>query len=230
MKEKYSTFKKLTQAVVACRLCERLVHFRENVPPRPLYCNQLYWRKPVPGYGDPQAWLLILGLAPAAHGGNRTGRIFTGDASARFLMRVLFREGFANQPTSESKDDGLILTGCYLTAAVKCVPPQDKPTRIECQNCSRYLLAELHLLKNLKAVLALGKFAFDAYLMLAREMGYDCKKLSFAHDAYYKIGELPPLYVSYHPSPHNTYTKRLTEGMMSTILNRMKQDQQQGKA
>ena len=158
------TLAKLAEAVVACRRCPRLVKFRESVPPRKSFRSEVYWRRPVPGFGDPGASLVIIGLAPAAHGGNRTGRVFTGDESGRFLVSALYEAGYANKPISEARDDGLIYTDCYVTAAVKCAPPHDKPTAEEFQNCSEWLDSELRLLTNAKAVVALGRAAFDAYL------------------------------------------------------------------
>lgn len=217
-------FENLTKRVISCRRCERLVQYRETVPARASFKEQIYWRKPVPGFGDPNAWLLILGLAPAAHGGNRTGRIFTGDESGQFLMRVLYKEGFANQPYSHSKDDGLILKGCYITAMVKCAPPQNKPTNQECLNCSSYLLEERDLLKNVKAVFALGQFAFEKYANLLRKEGHQIPRLKFQHGRVYPLEGLPTLYANYHPSQQNTFTGLLTEAMFSDVLKRIKLD------
>lgn len=171
----------LNQTIIHCRLCPRLVAYRESVPPRASFKDQIYWRKPIPGFGDPNAWLLLLGLAPAAHGGNRTGRVFTGDESGRFLFQQLYDEGFANQPNSDHRDDGLELTGCYLTASVKCAPPQNKPLPSECLNCSQYLDQELLLLKNLKAVVALGRLAFDAYKKQMKQRGFNTTGMTFGH-------------------------------------------------
>lgn len=212
----------LREEIIHCRLCPRLVDFRENVPPRPAFQDQVYWRKPVPGFGDPNGWLLMTGLAPAAHGGNRTGRIFTGDLSARFLMKGLYQSGFANQPNSDSIDDGLKLNGCYITASVKCVPPANKPTRQEFLNCSRYYQNELGLLKNVSKVLVLGKLAFDAFIFYAKSRGFSTKNVVFFHGARYQIGTLPTLYCCYHPSPRNTNTGRLTEKMLLDLLNFIK--------
>jgi uracil-DNA glycosylase family 4 len=157
----------LGREVITCRECTRLVRYREGVPPKPRYRNSTYWRKPVPGFGDSKASLVIIGLAPAAHGGNRTGRVFSGDESGRFLVRALHKAGFANQPYSESRGDGLRYQGCYLTAAVKCSPPQDRPSKEEFANCSRYLRGELHLLSGASGVLVLGQLAFRAFLAYA---------------------------------------------------------------
>lgn len=214
----------LRDQIIACRRCPRLVQFRENVPPIPKYKDQKYWRKPVPGFGDPHAWLLITGLAPAANGGNRTGRLFTGDGTGKFLMKALFEAGFANQPFSESSNDGLSLHGCYLTAAVKCVPPGNKPLQQEVLNCHSYYKNELALLKKLTAVLVLGKLAFDAYLLFAKNLGHSVKNFRFSHGSQYVIDGLPTLYASYHPTPRNVNTGTLTEDMFCQLLNKIKSD------
>lgn len=220
----YNSFKELRDDVVECRLCPRLVEYRETVPPRAAFKDQIYWRRPVPGFGDPEAWLLILGLAPAANGGNRTGRVFTGDNSGKFLYTALYEEGFANQPTWESANDGLILTGCYLTATVKCAPPQNKPLPQEFKNCSRYWHEELRLLKNAQSVLALGKHAFDAYKAYIKSQGGNVKGLIFKHGASYRIENMPSLYASYHPSQQNTFTGLLTETMFRSLLKKIKKE------
>ena len=220
----YKSLKVLNDNVIHCKLCPRLVDYREHSPTRLVFANQNYWRKPVPGFGDPNAWLMILGLAPSAQGGNRTGRIFTGDASAKFLYKALYEVGFANHAHSEFKDDGLQLYGCYMTAMVKCVPPKDKPTREECITCSRYWRNELQLLKNLKAILALGSMAFDSVRLLAKENGHNMSKLKFAHGASYSIEGLPLIYCSYHPSPQNTNTGKMTSQMFCDLLRRIKRE------
>jgi uracil-DNA glycosylase len=212
----------LHEEVVGCKKCPRLVTFRKNVPNRASFKDQKYWRRPVPGYGDPQAWFMILGLAPAAHGANRTGRLFTGDPSAKFLMKALFDEGLINQPTSEYLDDGLIFHGGYMTAAVKCVPPENKPLAEERHACSEFLSQELLLLTNLKAVLALGALAHNAYLGYLKGLGYDVKGKKFQHGATYAFDQQPVLFDAYHPSPQNTYTGRLTPEMLRSVLNDMK--------
>lgn len=210
--------------LVQCRLCPRLVTFRESVIPRASFRGQEYWRRPVPGFGDPAAWLLVLGLAPAAHGGNRTGRVFTGDASARFLFKVLFRAGLANQPTSLSRDDGLVLNGCYVTAAVRCVPPGDRPAPDELRNCSTYLRRELEALNDLRAVVALGGLAFKAYLDIAKGRGVRVRGARFSHGRRYDLDPLPRLYCAYHPSPRNVNTGKLTEGMLLGVLRRARKE------
>lgn len=218
------SFKKLQEQVICCRRCPRLVKFRETVPARASFKDETYWRRPVPGFGDPNAWLLILGLAPAAHGGNRTGRIFTGDESGRFLFHALYKAGLSNQPLSESPDDGLKLIGCYITAAVKCAPPQNRPLPQEFFNCSSYLANELLLLKKLKAVLALGKFAFDSYLHFIERLGEKRKGCTFSHGAECRFDGFPMLIGSYHPSPQNTYTGKLTEKMFISLLDAIKKE------
>lgn len=216
-----SRLEEINRRVISCRKCPRLVKYRESVKPRASFKNEIYWRKPVPGFGDPRAWLMVVGLAPAAHGGNRTGRVFTGDESGRFLVEGLHAVGLANQPVSRSKDDGLVLTGCYLTAAVKCVPPENKPTTTEYSNCRGYLREELDVLTGIHAILALGGEAFKQCLKLASLKGSNTQKISFVHGGRYKLENFPVLYASYHPSPHNTYTGRLTKSMFVELLNRI---------
>lgn len=221
--KKFPSFEALNECVVGCRKCPRLVEFRETVPARKGFEDEPYWRRPVPGFGDKHAWLLITGLAPSAHGGNRTGRIFTGDNSGKFLFNALYKEGFANQPISESIDDGLKLKGCYITAAVKCAPPEHKPTKEEFSNCSVYYWNELHLLKKLTTVLALGKLAFDSYLNYAKSQGLNTRNMPFKHGAKYELEGMPTLYASYHPSPQNTNTGTMTETMFRNLLKKIRQ-------
>lgn len=211
-------FAKLDSTIVTCRLCPRLVQHRETVPSRKCYESECHWRKPVPGFGDPKAWLLILGLAPSSEGGNRTGRIFTGDASAKFLIRNLYEAGLANQPESLHLGDGLKLKGCYLTPVVKCVPPKHRPLPIEIKHCSSYLEQELQLLPHLKCVLTLGQIAFQAYKSHLTAHGVDCRSLNFAHGARYALNDAPLLYASYHPSPQNTNTGVLTDQSFQQLL------------
>lgn len=186
-----------------------------------MYQGQDYWGKPVPSFGDPEAELLILGLAPAAHGANRTGRMFTGDRSGDFLYRALYQAGFASQPESRHREDGLVLRNCYITATLRCAPPKNKPLPLEARNCRPYLERELEILKRVRAVLALGKIAFDAYLRVVSE-GRDFPPRSqfpFAHGASYALpGGLPRLFASYHPSQQNTQTRRLTPQMFRAVL------------
>lgn len=211
--------------VVACRRCPRLVAYREQVAREKVrrYRDDEYWGKPLSGFGDPNAQLLIVGLAPAAHGGNRTGRMFTGDRSGDFLYRALYRAGFANQPSSRHRDDGLALRDCYITAAVRCAPPGNKPSPQELTTCRPYLLEEICLLSNLRVVVALGRIAFDAFLKTWGDAGRTVPfpRPAFAHDA---LGALPGgvlLLASYHPSQQNTQTGRLTSAMFQRIFVRV---------
>ena len=211
----------LTAEIVSCRKCPRLVRYREAVAwtKRAAFREWVYWGKPVPGFGDPDARLLIVGLAPAAHGGNRTGRVFTGDRSGDWLYRALHRAGFANRPTSVSKDDGLELRDCYIAAAVRCAPPQNKPTRAEFARCQPYLEREMMLLSNLRAVVALGEVAMDTFLRVWRTTGHiaSSPKPRFRHGGTWS---LPPitLLASYHPSQRNTSTRLLSEPMFDGIF------------
>jgi len=206
-------------------LCPRLVAHREEIGRvrRRAYRDQDYWSKPVPGFGDPAARLLIVGLAPGAHGANRTGRMFTGDRSGDFLYRALYESGFANQPTSVSREDGLLLRDAYITAPVRCVPPDNKPTLEEIRTCRPYLERELELLKNVQVVVALGRLAFDVYLAILREQGKIARRSGFifAHDAEHRTGQDQPLLISsYHPSQQNTSTGKLTEAMLRAVFER----------
>lgn len=186
-----------------------------------MFRNEEYWGRPVPSFGDPAARLLILGLAPAAHGANRTGRMFTGDRSGEFLYRALFKAGFASQPDSLRPDDGLRLRGCYITSSLRCAPPQNKPTREELLNCRPYLARELELLESVRAVLALGRIAFDSYLATIRPWLSEMRRsdFRFVHGASYDLpSRLPRLFASYHPSQQNTQTGRLTAEMFQIVL------------
>ena len=219
-----ATFLSLNKRIVNCTRCPRLVAFRESVPIRSSLCEGTAWRKPVPGFGDEKAWLLILGLAPSSEGANRTGRMFTGDASARFLIKALYQAGLANRPTSEAFEDGLRLHGCYLTASVKCVPPQHRPSPDEFFQCSDYFVNELLLLKDVRAVLALGKLAFDTYQRFLTQQGVLKKREDFTHGALVSQPGWPALYGSFHPSPQNTYTGKLTALMLEELLQRIQQE------
>jgi uracil-DNA glycosylase family 4 len=228
------SLRQLNETIIACRRCPRLVGYREKVAreKRAAYRDWGYWGKPVPGFGDPQARLLILGLAPAAHGGNRTGRVFTGDRSGDFLYKALYEAGFANQPTSVSRDDGLKLRDAYLAAAVRCAPPANKPRPSELANCQPYLERELELLRP-RAVLALGSIAMRALLALLREQGQLPKHAAFEfkHGANHELGPgLPRLFVSYHPSQQNTFTGKLTEKMLTSVLWEIRRFIQKGAA
>jgi uracil-DNA glycosylase family 4 len=219
---------KVAETVMGCTRCPRLVAYRQSVPPRRAFEGEKYWRRPVPGFGDPDASLVVIGLAPAAHGGNRTGRVFTGDESGRFFVRALFEVGYVNQPTSSSRGDGLVYTDCYITAAVKCAPPKDRPTMEEFENCSVYLDAELSLLGRVTAVMALGRAAFRAYLDYAAGRGVPTKGVKFTHGTAYKLEGMPALYASYHPSPRNTFTGKLTLEMLVSLLERIRREHREG--
>ena len=208
--------------VTACRRCARLVEWRERVgrEKRRAYRDEEYWARPIPGFGDPAARLLILGLAPAAHGGNRTGRVFTGDRSGDWLYAALHRAGFANQPTSTHAGDGLEVRGAWITAAVKCAPPDNKPLPDERDACLPWALGELAALRNLRAVVCLGGFAWDAALRLLREAGHavPVPAQKFGHGAEVRLADGLTLIGSYHPSQQNTFTGRLTEEMLDTVF------------
>lgn len=223
----YSSLDEHRAAAVACRACPRLVAWREEVAAtkRQAFRDWTYWGKPVPGWGDPRARLLVLGLAPGAHGANRTGRPFTGDGSGNFLYPALHRAGFASGPASTQRDDGLELIDCYMTGVAYCVPPKNRPTAGELNNCRSWLLQELALLPQLQAVLALGKIAFDGYLRALRELGHDFPRLTFSHGAAHSLpAGLPCLYASYHVSRQNTNTGRLTAAMFDDVLTSIKAD------
>ena len=213
---------KVRNEVVDCRRCSRLVEYREEVArtKRREFLDWEYWGRPIPGFGDPNASLLIVGLAPAAHGGNRTGRVFTGDRSGDFLYKALYKTGLANQPTSRSTDDGLILSGAYVTAAVKCAPPDNKPTIGETSNCASYLAGEILSLKNLRTILCLGQFAFKAVIgIIQNEYNPRTRCPGFAHGQVLRLGRgIPVIVCSYHPSPRNTQTGKLTESMFLSVL------------
>ena len=218
---------KIRQEVIGCARCPRLVEYRCRVAQqkRRAYRDWQYWGKPIPGFGDPKACLLVLGLAPAAHGGNRTGRVFTGDSSGDLLFATLYRTGFANQPQSVSVDDGLRLRGAYITASVRCAPPANKPLPAEFRNCREYLERELDLLRNVKVVVALGKVAFDTYLSILQRRGQIASRsrFRFDHGAVTKFPPpLPTLIASYHPSRQNTQTGRLTQRMFLAVFRKAK--------
>lgn len=206
--------------LIACRDCERLVAWREQVAreKRRAYQDADYWGKPVPGFGDPEARLLVVGLAPGAHGSNRTGRMFTGDASGEFLYAALHRAGFASQPVSTDREDGLRLMDVFITAVCRCAPPGNKPVPQEIANCRKYLLAEMSLLQHIQGIVALGRIAYEEILDIFLPEGVSRSTFPFSHGAFYRLpGEQPWLLVSYHPSRQNTQTGRLTAGMFDTI-------------
>jgi len=219
------SFLTLNNEIVACRRCPRLVEHCRSVAEakRRAWRDWDYWGKPVPPFGDPRAELLIVGLAPGAHGANRTGRMFTGDRSGEFLFRALHATGFASQAESHSRDDGLKLTSAYITAAVRCAPPDNKPAREEIRNCRPFLERELGLLKRVRVVVALGRLAFDVYLSILRDRGQIATPAAFlfAHDREFEMMEgLPTLISSYHPSQQNTSTGRLTLEMLNGVFRR----------
>jgi uracil-DNA glycosylase family 4 len=220
------SWKELNSQIVACEACPRLVAYRQEVArtKRRAFQGWEYWGRPVPGFGDRNARLLIVGLAPGAHGANRTGRMFTGDSSGDTLIAALFRAGFANQSTSQHRNDGLELHDAFLTAVVRCVPPKNRPTRQEQINCRPYLARELDLLPSVRVVLALGRIAFEGYLRLLRERGVDVPRLPFRHGGCYEFeSSLPTLMISYHPSRQNTQTGRLNQAMLDDIFGQVRE-------
>ena len=206
---------KLEKQIIACRKCPRLVEWREEVAriKRKAYMDQEYWGKPVPGFGDPKARVMVVGLAPGAHGSNRTGRQFTGDASGKFLYPALHKAGFANQPQSESRGDGLVLNDMYITASGRCAPPDNKPSTEELNTCQPYLERELELIDPV-VIVCLGRIAFERILKIysARSSVY-----KFAHGASYQLANGKWVLCSYHPSQQNTSTKKLTQKMFDAI-------------
>ena len=215
----------LEHEVIGCRKCPRLVAWREEVArvKRAAYANEDYWGRPLPGFGDPDAAILILGLAPAAHGGNRTGRIFTGDRSGDWLFAGLWRAGLANQSQSTHRGDGLKLVDCYVTASVRCAPPANRPLPSERDNCLPYLERELELLRALRTIVCLGGFAWDVAFraLAARGIPTPRPRPRFSHGAEMSLGDLT-LLGSYHPSQQNTFTGRLTESMLDEVFERAK--------
>jgi uracil-DNA glycosylase family 4 len=214
----------LTAEIVACRRCPRLVEWRERVAREKVarFRDEGYWGRPVPGFGDPDARILILGLAPAAHGGNRTGRVFTGDASGDFLWPALHRAGLADRAVSRRADDGLTLTDAYIAAAVRCAPPANKPTILERDTCAPFLLREMALLSSVRVILALGAFGWDAGLRALAALGHrpvSGAKPRFGHGAEARLGPYV-LLGSYHPSQQNTFTGRLTPAMFDSVIAR----------
>ncbi len=213
----------LQNRVIGCSLCPRLREYCSKVAAakRRAYRDWDYWGKPVPSFGDPAARVLVVGLAPAAHGGNRTGRMFTGDRSGDWLYRALYHTGFASQAESVSRDDGLTLDGIYITAAARCAPPGNKPAPEELRNCRPYLERELELLPNIKVVVALGRIAFDQYLGILKSKGLIRSRsgFAFAHNQRFRTAPGAPVLISsYHPSQQNTSTGKLTESMLLAVF------------
>ena len=217
-----STLTILQNKIIECRRCPRLVTYREEVARTKVrrFQDWTYWGKPLPGFGDSKARLLIVGLAPAAHGGNRTGRIFTGDRSGEWLYGTLYRFGFANRPESISRDDGMRLKNCYVTAAVRCAPPNNKPLPEEFRTCRPYLIEELRLLKQVRVVVALGKIAFTEYLAACRILGRTMPRPmpAFGPGRVHRLPWGVTLIASYHPSQQNTFTGKLTTSMFNSIF------------
>lgn len=218
-------FAAFNERLMGCVICPRLVEFREHagIVKKRKYEDWDYWSRPVPGFGDRRGRVAVIGLAPAAHGGNRTGRMFTGDSSADFLMNALHVVGFANQVISEHRGDGLQLSDLYLTAAARCAPPSDKLTRQEITNCAKFLREELSLLPNIQVVVALGHVAFDSYIrIVAQDLGKRIR-LNFTHGERYRITVgSPVLYASYHPSPRNHQTGRLSRESFVDVFRRVR--------
>jgi uracil-DNA glycosylase family 4 len=225
MKFSHEMLDLLQKEIVNCERCPRLRDHCTQIAEvkRRAYREWIYWGKPVPAFGDPQARVLILGLAPGAHGSNRTGRMFTGDKSGDILYRALYKTGFASQPESRSREDGLILTGAFITAAARCAPPGNKPTPEELRNCRPYFERELDLLPGLRVVVALGKIAFDAYLDVLKSRGVVASRAPFVfgHDREFHTAPGQPVLISsYHPSQQNTSTGKLTESMLVAVFRR----------
>ncbi len=219
-----TALQQLQEQVTACRLCPRLVEHRETVAlnKRRMYRDWEYWGKPLPSFGDPAARVLIVGLAPAAHGGNRTGRMFTGDRSGDWVFGTLHKFGFASSPDAQRRDDGMTLRDAYITAALRCAPPANKPLREEMANCQPYLLRELDLLANIRVIIALGKIGFDTCLAALRQHGLalPSPRPRFGHNVEYGLEDGTILLGSYHPSQQNTQTGRLTHEMFDAVFRR----------
>jgi len=215
----------LQEQITNCRLCPRLVEWRELVAREKVrrFADQEYWGKPVPSFGDPRARLLVVGLAPAAHGGNRTGRIFTGDRSGDWLFRALHKAGFGNQPISIGRDDGLRLKDCYVTAAVRCAPPLNKPIPQEITNCRPYLIRELNLLHRVRVIVALGRLAFDAAIASVGLSEEIKPRPKFGHAAESSLKQGITMIASFHPSQQNTFTGKLTEPMFDRVFTRARE-------
>jgi len=218
----YNDISSLNSEIISCRKCPRLVRWREGIAQKKTkrFADQEYWGKPVPSFGDVEARVLVVGLAPAAHGGNRTGRVFTGDESANWLYRALHKSGFANQAVSTHRGDGLKLSDCYITAVCHCAPPQNKLLLKEIKNCRPFMLQELPLLKHLRVVVGLGKTGFDASFDCFRLLGWTDLKArpKFGHGVSYRINRTITLLGSYHPSQQNTFTGKLTEAMLDKVF------------
>ena len=219
-----SQFINLNKKIISCKKCKRLKNFREKIAKekRKQFINEKYWGKPITGFGDLKGEILLVGLAPAAHGGNRTGRVFTGDKSADFLYKCLNKAKLSNQPTSENKNDGLKLYNSYITTALKCVPPGDKPTFLELKTCFNFFKEEIDLLKNVKIIIALGKIAFDACVQFYKETYFlKNKNFIFSHGAKFLLPDKKILIGCYHPSPRNVNTGRINEKKMTSLFKKV---------
>ena len=219
-----SKFQKINNSIIKCSKCSRLVKFREKISKekRKQYINENYWGKPITGFGDINANILFVGLAPAAHGGTRTGRVFTGDKSSNFLYKCLHKTKISNQPNSDHIDDGLILKKAFITTALKCVPPGDKPLKKELENCFNFFNQEINVLQNLKVIVALGKIAFDACVYFYKSNYSFSKKIKFGHSYIYHLPNNITLVGCYHPSPRNVNTGRINENKMIKLLKKIK--------
>ena len=217
-------FKKLNNSIIKCKKCPRLIRFSKKISKdkRKQNIDETYWGKPVVGFGDLKAKIMIIGLAPAAHGGNRTGRPFTGDKSGDFLFKCLKKTKISNQSISTHIDDGLKLNNTYLTNILKCVPPSDKPQNDELKNCANYFESEISNLNNLKVIITLGKIAFDNCVKFYKKKNTINEKLVFKHGAKYKLPDGKILIASYHPSPRNVNTKLISNKMIFNLLNKAK--------
>tara|TARA_B100000700_G_scaffold312482_1_gene396098 strand:- start:1137 stop:1829 length:693 start_codon:yes stop_codon:yes gene_type:complete len=216
-------FEKLNKNIIACNKCSRLVQFRKKISTekRKQFINETYWGKPITGFGDQNGKILFVGLAPAAHGGTRTGRVFTGDRSSDFLYKCLHKANISNQSKSEHKNDGLKLKNAYITTALKCVPPGDKPQKNELDNCFNFFNSEVASLKNLKVIVALGKIAFDACKYFYKSKYNFNEKINFAHDKIYNLPNNILLVGCYHPSPRNVNTGRINEKKMTNLFKKI---------
>ena len=214
----------LNNKIIKCRLCTRLINFRKKIlkKKRKQYINEQYWGKPITGFGDINGEMLFVGLAPAAHGGTRTGRVFTGDKSSDFLYKCLFKANISNQINSDHINDGLKLKNAYITAALKCVPPEDKPLKKELDNCSNFFNNEIELLKNLKVIVCLGKIAFDACKYFYKKKINLDQKIKFGHGKIYSLKNGIKLVGCYHPSPRNVNTGRINEKKMVRLFQKIK--------
>lgn len=214
----FSSFERLNENVISCRKCIRLVKFRQEVLGNSVkYRDEQFWRKPITGFGDQHGHLMVVGLAPAASGANRTGRVFTGDKSSDILLSAFYSNGLSNQNTSVSIDDGLEYRDMFLTLAVRCVPPDNLPTREEMSNCLPYLASEIALMDNLRSIVALGTVAFNSLKTILKEIGYDTVGLKFIHGSYYQFGDLR-VYCCYHPSPRNINTGRTSLEDITSVI------------